>query len=385
MIVYATTIWTHHQSALCRELHNLLGDEFKMVISMPLEHALCKERMAMGWDLIPPKEDWIVGPPLTFEEARATDYMRWIVDSEVAILGWIPYVDESLINRRIRTGKITLFQGERLFKEERRWFDYLNPRVLKRWAVWSWRFHHRNVYYLTLSHWCREDLRFLRGCKGRIFRWGYLTCVDEAPPRKTQNDRVRIGWCGRMLELKNVNHLIEAVARLPEDLRRRCEVEIVGNGEEEVALKDLVRQLQLEDIVRFSESVSSSDALAFMRSLDVYVFPSNRQEGWGAVILEAMNAGCAVVASTAAGATLDLIENGVNGFTFEVGDVDGLVFRLAELISSLERCRAVGFCAWKSVREWSPKIGALRLLSLIRAIVAGGDLRLYSGLGELVG
>ena len=46
------------------------------------------------------------------------------------------------------------------------------------------------------------------------------------------------------------------------------------------------------------------------------------QEGWGAVLNEAMNSGCACIASHAIGSAGFLIEHGENGFVYRDGDMD---------------------------------------------------------------
>lgn len=49
----------------------------------------------------------------------------------------------------------------------------------------------------------------------------------------------------------------------------------------------------------------------------IFIFPSDRNEGWGNVLGEAMAAGCICFANANAGSTRYLIQNGVNGFVFE--------------------------------------------------------------------
>ena len=56
--------------------------------------------------------------------------------------------------------------------------------------------------------------------------------------------------------------------------------------------------------------------------MDILVLPSIH-DGWGMVVNEAMVHGCIPIVSSGAGAS-DQIEQGVNGYVFKAGDIDGL-------------------------------------------------------------
>jgi glycosyltransferase involved in cell wall biosynthesis len=92
-------------------------------------------------------------------------------------------------------------------------------------------------------------------------------------------------------------------------------------------------------------------------SSDLFLFPS-RTDTLGLVLLEAMAAGCPVVACRAGGVP-DAVEDGVTGFLFEPGDVNGLVNTVARALSSkpdLDRVRAnarreMEQCSWESATD----------------------------------
>jgi glycosyltransferase involved in cell wall biosynthesis len=72
---------------------------------------------------------------------------------------------------------------------------------------------------------------------------------------------------------------------------------------------------------------------------DLFVFPSN-SDPWGLVVNEAMAAGLPLVASSAAGAVVDLVEHGRNGLVVEPGEADALRDALSKLIDDpAERIR----------------------------------------------
>lgn len=244
----------------------------------------------------------------------------------------------------------------------------------------------KNVHYLTMNHWCRDDLRFYHGCKGRIWRWGYLTKVSAQPPIKHENNKLEIGWCGRMLDWKRVDMIIKAIALLPVDIREKVHVTLVGDGDQRGFLNNLAYKLGVSDVIEFRESMSAVSVLEFMRTLDVYVFPSNRNEGWGAALLESMNQGCAVIANVEAGSTLEVVKDGVSGFTFCDGDVDAVARYITRFVGDKRLAKKLGLEAWKSAQSLSPKLGAIRLVELIRLIQSGKiDAAKFEGLCERLG
>ena len=367
MFVYITVIWTHHQEYVCRELHKLLGDSFKLILTLPLDDKTSHERIAMGWNLIPPKEDWIIGPPTTGSEMSSLDYSYYILNADVVVMGG-DMAGDKLVRRRVKSGKLTIFQGERFFKIAWRWWNWLSPRFLKRWYC-TWRnFHAKNIHYLTMSHWCADDLAFFHACKGRIWRWGYLTPVSEKPTEKPAREKVCIGWCGRFLDWKKADDLLQAMSSLEPRLREKVEATLVGDGPEKKNLIRLAHSLELDNIVQFKSFMPATEAKAFMRGLDIYVFPSGRQEGWGAVLAEAMDASCAVIANEAAGSTLELVKNGANGFTYKDGDLGTLVRRLSELVENTALRKKFGLAAWQTMQGMSPIVGAERLAAVTDAL-----------------
>lgn len=367
-MVLCTNSWSHHLGPVCRELANLLGQNFRMLISRPQMHPESIAREKNGWTIVPPNEPWIIGPPKTDEEWKTGHYNDMIYNADVALIGATSVYAARTIHRRIRGGKLTFFMGERLFKVPRRLRDYLNVHRLLSWTRLYLTYSHKNVHYLTMGHGCVEDLRFLHGCKGRIWRWGYLAAVSSVPFERPVRSKVRIGWCGRLIWWKKANLVLHAFSLLPSELKKRAEICFVGNGPEEASLRNLCNELNLNAFVSFHPFMAASDVRVWMRSVDVYAFTSNRMEGWGVVLGEAMDSACAVIANKEAGATLELVRDGVNGFVFENEDIVTLSQRMAQLIEDATLRKTLGHAAWASLQKWSPSVGAKRLLSLIDQI-----------------
>jgi glycosyltransferase involved in cell wall biosynthesis len=98
----------------------------------------------------------------------------------------------------------------------------------------------------------------------------------------------------RMFERKGVQHLLRALR----DLETDWEVCIAGDGPYLPRLRELATELQTP--VRFLGFLRGRELHDLYQSARVFVFPSI-QENFPVVLMEAMNAGCAVVTTTAAG------------------------------------------------------------------------------------
>ena len=134
-------------------------------------------------------------------------------------------------------------------------------------------------------------------------------------------------------------------------------------------LRKAVAGFGIEPFVAFEPMKPHAELMAWMRQLDIYLFTSNRKEGWGAALIEAMDSGCAVVANKEAGATLEVVEEGVSGFTFEDLDVAELSAKLKALIEDPDLRTRMGRRAWESVKAVSAENGAAHLVQLIRSLL----------------
>lgn len=109
---------------------------------------------------------------------------------------------------------------------------------------------------------------------------------------------VTFGYLGRLHPRKRVERIIEALALLSEDEKKRCQLVIMGSGEEEYEsfLRERVDQLHLSNVrfLGFVEGAAKEQQLAQLHALFV---PSDF-ENFGMIIAEALRGGTPVFAST---------------------------------------------------------------------------------------
>ncbi|GAA4854104.1 hypothetical protein GCM10023332_01690 [Luteimonas vadosa] len=105
---------------------------------------------------------------------------------------------------------------------------------------------------------------------------------------------------------------------------------IAGRGEDEVRLRELARQLKIEDRVHFAGFVDGSDLPGYYATADVYAMPS-LGEGFGIVFLEAMASGTPVLGGNLDG-TLDALDDGRLGALVDPRDDDAVASGLQSLL-----------------------------------------------------
>ncbi len=121
---------------------------------------------------------------------------------------------------------------------------------------------------------------------------------------KIPSDAKVIGFFGKLIDKKNPELLVDAVAKLPEPARSNNHLLFVGAGELEGRLKELCARHCLQ--AHFPGFVNQSGINDYYLAADLIVLPSRYAgETWGLVVNEALHAGCAVIVSEAVGCAVE--------------------------------------------------------------------------------
>jgi glycosyltransferase involved in cell wall biosynthesis len=113
---------------------------------------------------------------------------------------------------------------------------------------------------------------------------------------------------------------------------------IVGAGEEEAAIRELVRELALDDMVRLPGR--RSDVARWLAAFDVFVMTS-LSEGMSLALIEAAAEGRPIV-TTDVGGSADVVLDGVNGFVVPVGAPELFLERIEYLLAHPAEAAAMG-------------------------------------------
>jgi phosphatidyl-myo-inositol dimannoside synthase len=146
----------------------------------------------------------------------------------------------------------------------------------------------------------------------------------------------------RLIERKGQQHLIEAVRRL-RDSGLDIIVNLVGTGDSLSAYRALAQRLHVAHCVNFVGYVPREEIPQHYAAAHVFVLPSY-YEGMALAAVEALGAGLPLVL-TRTGGTADVLEEGVNGFTFAWADVDALTAHLRCLATNRTLARQMGYAS----------------------------------------
>lgn len=133
---------------------------------------------------------------------------------------------------------------------------------------------------------------------------------------------------GELNSNKNHETIIKALAMLKTDVKYKYI--LCGKGDKEEYLKELVKQLNLQDKVIFAGY--RNDVREILKISDIFCFPSYR-EGLSVALMEAMAVGLPVICSKIRG-NVDLIDNGKGGLLFLSNDKDECALCIEKLITN---------------------------------------------------
>lgn len=351
-VVFVSNYYNHHQQQLAEALYRRTGGNFCFVETS----AMPAQRLKLGWggeEKPPYVVPWGAAAKIRLEQA------------DVAIVGSAP---AEVLRWRIRTGKLTFRYTERPLKRGLQWWKY--PR---RWLCWHLAGYGKaNVYALCASAYAAADYDRFGLYRGRCYCWGYFPPVDGDTRLQTGDKKENsILWAGRLLPWKHPDTAVRLARRLKEK-GYPFRLTIIGTGQMERQLQTMIQDWALEDCVDMVGAKTPRQVRAYMERSRIFLFTSDRNEGWGAVLNEAMERACAVVADCAAGAAPFLVQDGENGLIYRDADEDDLCRKVCWLLDHGDICREYGRRARETIVQlWNGQVAAERFLTLVQALRAG--------------
>lgn len=366
-IIFISNFYNHHQAYISDKLYELTNGNLWFVSTSDLP----EERKQLGYSEY--REKFVIQYGITNEQNKK---IQDLIDSaDAVIIGSAP---EYLLRNRKAQRKLIVRYSERPLKNGFQWWKYPI-----RWIKW----HINNpilvpIYMLCASAYTASDYAKFGLFKNRAFRWGYFPeCIRYTNFEKiiSNKNSKEILWCGRMLDWKHPDDAIAVAERLKND-NYDFQLHIIGNGEMEQELKHIVSQKGLSESVNFLGSMSPEKVREHMERAGIFLFTSDQKEGWGVVLNEAMNSGCAVVASHEAGSTPYLVQNESNGEVYSSGNIDELYIKVKYLLDYPEQQKRMGRAAYSTICNlWNPETAAERLILVLNQILDGhGNVELFS-------
>lgn len=362
--VLVSNYLNHHQIPFCNAMYELCGGSFVFVQTEPVE----EERVRMGW------AGEIQQPYLKLYYQGEDECKRLILQAQIVMFGGCD--EEAYIEERLKAGKPVIRYSERLYKTGQ--WKAVSPRGLRKKYHDHTRYRKAPVYLLCAGAYVPADFSIVRAYPEKMYCWGYFPETkhyetDRLLAGKGWADADKAGnggkityilWAARMIHWKHPELALETARHL-KSKGIPFHMEMIGGGSMEDEVRTLRAEYGLEKEVSLPGFLAPQQVREHMEKADIFLFTSDRQEGWGAVANEAMNSGCAVLADHMIGAVPFLIRDGENGLIYRDGDRQKL-FALAEkLAKSRELCARLGKNAYRTITEvWNAERAAAALLEL---------------------
>lgn len=309
-------------------------------------------------------------------EENARRARRLAVESDVIIFGSAP---EKYILDRIKCKKLTFRYSERINKNGIR--ADVSLRSLGSIVKHHTRYLFSPVYMLCSSCFTAVDFALAGAYIGKTYKWGYFPetyhyDINHLLELKKGCQPVSILWVGRLIELKHAEHAIMAAQRL-HLAGYAFELSFIGEGPLASSLQQQVNDSDLQDKVHFLGSMPPEDVREKMEKASIFLFTSDRHEGWGAVLNESMNSACAVVASDAIGSVGFMMKDKENGLIYHNGNVEDLYTKIRFLMDHPSDRDRMARNAYMTIEnEWNAETAAERFIALAGAFMQNkkGDL-----------
>lgn len=147
---------------------------------------------------------------------------------------------------------------------------------------------------------------------------------------KPDTSQKTIIYVGRIEKSKNHKYLIDVFSQLNND---GWVLQFVGDGSYRIELEEYVSLLKMNNQVIFSGI--SNDVQTLLSESTIFAFPS-LYEGFPNALLEAMAVGVPCISNNCPTGPAEIIQDGINGFLVDIGDVNDFKKKLFELMSNFE-------------------------------------------------
>lgn len=363
-IVFCSNYLNHHQLSLCFEILNKQDVEYFFIATIPIE----KDRLSMGYKNMNDLYPWVIKTYQSESEKKRA--LKLIDQADVVIIGSAP---DYLIKERLKNNKLTFRYSERLYKKGV--LFRFKPRAIVGQFIHHTRFRRKNLYMLCASAYTSYDFSLWGNYKNKCFKWGYFPVIEKKELsyllNEKSNERISILWAGRMLKLKHPEYVL-FLAEYLKDHKRNFHITVIGDGEMKKSILLSAEKMHVENYIDFLHFMPPHEVRAHMEKSDIFLFTSDFNEGWGAVLNESMGSACAVVASHACGSVPFLIKDFENGMIYRYGNVEEFCEKVDQLVVNPELRNKLQRNAYSTIfDEWSATNAANQFINLSKTLLNG--------------
>ena len=189
--------------------------------------------------------------------------------------------------------------------------------------------------------------------------------LEEFKKSYTKKDKPTFLFVGRLEQDKNIDLILKAL-----DANRdiiHTQTIIVGMGKDEIALQKLAQELNLGDTVTFTGHVTDDELTQLYNRADVYI-GSGSAELQGLAVRQAMAHGLPILAANAV-ALPELVENGLNGYLFELDYLD-LAAKMKLILKDLSKLKTMGKNSLKIIKGHSKEHTLKSFVALYASLIS---------------
>ena len=343
-VTFVSNYLTIHQISLCKEFFKRLGDNFKFVSSF---EPTGEKRKYANYE----NEPFVIHPFLSKRDRKKA--VEIINKSDIVIFG---SGDRSLLKNN---KKVIFFYMEHLSKTKINFLRKIHLQMLYKKFT--------NAYLLCASCYSQVDFNSIGLFVDKCFYFGYFPLLVEHDLKQRETEHVNLMWVGRELKLKRPEYAFYA-AKILYDEKIKCNVKIVSTRNN--IIKELIEMYKTKPWFNNIELISPTDNFSIQKMMfqsDIFILSSDENEGWGAVVNEAMNAGCCPIVSSSTGCSHFLIEDGFNGYIFD--NYEEFETKLLTSINNLE-FKEMGRNAFETIqKKWNAANAVTNLLSIFELVI----------------
>jgi glycosyltransferase involved in cell wall biosynthesis len=348
---------TPHQLPFCLAMKKETSDNFVFIET----EALPEERKRLGYPSLGEKYAFVLNASKSEENKQRA--LTLAVECDVVIIGSAPDI---YIKKRLQENKLTFRFSERIFKKR-----YFDPLRWVKYTLKNFKYRNKNLFFLLSSAYAPHDYKRCGIKEEKMFKWGYFPDVGQEIPSEISKEPNKCVWVGRFLNWKHPDLAVNTVIHL-RDEGYNVSLDLVGSGEMGAELEAIVKENNAEEYIRFVGNQPYEKVREYMSKAEVFLFTSDYNEGWGAVLNEAMDSRGVVVASHAAGSVPFLIRDGKNGFIYHSCNQDQLFEKLRNILDKKVETEKIADLARETViAEWNAENATKKMIAFCEAFFAG--------------
>ncbi len=381
ILIIHNILWSHYKGVVFSELYKLAikeGYDLK-VIQIAVNE---KGRVKLGdVDKTLHQYPYELLFEISFEEtnlfSRSIKLLKSFFKEKpdiVAIPGWYDFAFYLLAFVSKILGKKIILQNDSTYEDRpRKFYKELPKKIIVKLSDVYWCYGTASKKYL-LKLGANEEKIFTR-CQATVNYEIEKICKETYQEREKIKQGLGLKlnnfiYVGRLSPEKNIKFLLEVFKdiKTSEPKSNDWGLIIVGDGPQKKEIEGFIKENNLEKDIYLAGGVSWKEVPKYYAIADVFILPS-LSEPWGLVVNEAMVCGLPVIVSKKAGAYLDLVKEGENGFGFEPTNPQELKAIMLKFINHEVDIKKMGEKSKEIIKDYTPENAARQMLNAVKKVL----------------